>query len=61
MKQKRIVVTSVILVLTIVNYLRFFGKSNTRAVEVVSILAMGIALGVLITQIAEIMLKKDKA
>jgi hypothetical protein len=51
MKNRSIVFTSVFLMISIGNYFRIISDSNVRAVEFVSIFAIGMLSGVLLIQI----------
>lgn len=58
MKNKSILLTSLFLILAIGNYSRIIDHGNIRSVEFLSIFAMGILVGILLTQIFTILLKK---
>ncbi len=48
MKNRAIVITLALLTISVANFFQFFNHGNIRTVEFVSILAMGILLGILI-------------
>jgi len=60
MKNKSIYITSIFLIVTAGSYFRLYSESNIRLVELVTILAIGAMLGVLITQIAQLIKEKKK-
>jgi len=51
MKKNSLPLTAVILLLSIVNYTRIPGHENVRTILVVSLLAIGVLIGVLIVQV----------
>lgn len=51
MKNKAIVITTILLIASIGNYFRFIDNDTVRTVEFLSIIAIGILGGVLLTQI----------
>lgn len=51
MKNKTIVITAILLVISIGNYLRIISNGSIRAVEFLSIFAIGALSGILITNI----------
>ncbi len=58
MKNKALILTSVLFIGAIVNYLRIYSHGSLRAVEFMSILAIGLLGGVLITQIFNALKRK---
>ena len=59
MKNKTIVLTAVLLLISIGNYFRIVSVDNFRTIEFISIFAIGGLSGVLLTQIMK-MLKDNK-
>ncbi len=57
--KKRIIVVAVMLMLSCLNYARIEGTENVRAIVFISILGIGILLGLLITLIATAFKKKE--
>jgi hypothetical protein len=51
MKDKSLLIIGILLIASIGNYFRFIDSGNIRSVEFVSILAMGILIGVLIGKV----------
>jgi hypothetical protein len=49
--KKRLLVTVLLLIITVINYFLIIAKGNVRAVEFVSILAIGVLIGVLLHQL----------
>ncbi|HOZ87222.1 MAG TPA: hypothetical protein PL029_05660 [Bacteroidia bacterium] len=60
MKNQAIIITVILLVLSIGNYFRISGQSNTRTVEFVSILAIGAFVGILVQRLATHFKQKNK-
>ena len=59
MKNKGIVITVVFLIVSIGNYFRIISDGSIRAVEFLSIFAIGALVGVLLTQIIKIVKNKN--
>ncbi|MCB8995527.1 MAG: hypothetical protein H6538_07960 [Bacteroidales bacterium] len=57
MKKKGIIITSAILLISIANYTQFISHSNLRAVEFLSIFAIGALTGILAIQIIQLIKK----
>lgn len=57
--KKRIIVVAVMLMLSCLNYARIEGTENVRTIVFVSILGIGILLGLLISLIATAFKKKE--
>ena len=51
MKNRVIVITAILLIVSIGNYFRIISDGSIRTVEFLSILAIGVLAGVLLTQI----------
>lgn len=51
MKNRTIIITSVLLIISIGNYFRIISEGSIRTVEFLSIFAIGVLAGVLATQI----------
>lgn len=51
MKNRIIIITSVLLIISIGNYFRIISEGSIRTVEFLSIFAIGVLAGVLATQI----------
>ncbi|MES2678969.1 MAG: hypothetical protein V4635_03750 [Bacteroidota bacterium] len=60
MKNQAIIITVILLILSIGNYFRISGQSNTRTVEFVSVLAIGAFAGILIQRLATHYKQKNK-
>jgi len=60
MKTKAIGMTTVLLIISIGNYVRIASNSNVRAVEFVSIWAIGALSGLLIFQIIKAIKERNK-
>lgn len=60
MKNKVMLFTIVILIISIGNYFRIMYNGNIRTVEFISIFAIGALSGVLLTQIITILKAKNK-
>ena len=60
MKNKAILIPAVLLIVTIGNYFRIVSNGSIRAVEFLSIWAIGALSGVLIFQIARVIKEKKK-
>jgi uncharacterized membrane protein len=60
MKNRAIVITAVLLIISIGNYSRFISAGNTRAVEFLSIFAIGALTGILIFQVAKEIKERKK-
>lgn len=58
MKNRSILLTSLLLIIAIGNYTRIIDHENVRTVEFLSILAIGILAGILLTRIFSILFKK---
>lgn len=58
MKNRSILLTSILLIIALGNYTRIIDNENIRSVEFLSILAIGILVGILLTQIFSIFFKK---
>ena len=58
MEKRAIIITSILLILSIGNYLRIISQTNIRSVEFISIFAIGVLTGILITQIVIIVRSK---
>lgn len=61
MKNKAIVFTAVFLVISIGNYFRIIADGSVRTVEFLSIFAIGVLAGVLLTQIVTTFKDKNNA
>ena len=59
MRKSAIIITAILLIISIVNCLRITSQNNIRTVEIISIFAVGVLTGILITQII-IVLKNKK-
>lgn len=59
MKNKAIIITAVLLIISIGNYFRIISDSSIRTVEFISIFAIGALAGVLLTQIFKIVKTKN--
>jgi hypothetical protein len=59
MKNKRIPITAILLLISIGNGVRITSHSQIRAVDFLSVLTIGVLIGILIMQIA-VMLKEKK-
>jgi hypothetical protein len=59
MKNKVIVISAVLLIISIVNYLSFISDGSIRTVEFLSILVIGALAGILLTQIIRILKNKS--
>jgi hypothetical protein len=57
--KKRIVIVAVMLMLSCLNYARIEGTENVRSIVFISILGIGILLGLLISLIATAFKKKE--
>lgn len=55
MKNKTIVFSTILCIISIGNYLIFVSKGQTRAVEFISILAIGILIGVFVTKLIDLL------
>jgi len=60
MKKRSIIITAILLIISLGNYIEIISKSNIRTVEFISIFAIGALAGVLLTQIMIIVKKKTK-
>jgi hypothetical protein len=60
MKNKVILFTAVFLIISIGNYFRIVSDGSIRAVEFVSIFAIGVLSGVLLTQVVKTFKDKNK-
>ncbi|MEY3499091.1 MAG: hypothetical protein RL308_760 [Bacteroidota bacterium] len=58
MKNRVIVITTLLLIISIGNYLRIISDGTIRTVEFISIFTIGVLAGVLSTQITKIVKKK---
>ena len=58
MEKRAIIITTNLLILSIGNYLRIISQTNIRSVEFISIFAIGVLTGILITQIVIIVRSK---
>jgi hypothetical protein len=58
MKNRVVIITAILLLISISNYVITIEHGNVRAVEFLSILVIGVLTGVLLTQIIQIF--KDK-
>jgi multisubunit Na+/H+ antiporter MnhG subunit len=58
MKSKILTISSIFLIIAIGNYFRFIANGNVRMVEFLSIFAIGVLTGVVITEIAKIVKSK---
>jgi hypothetical protein len=58
MEKRAIIITTILLILSIGNYLRIISQTNIRSVEFISIFAIGVLTGILITQIVIIVRSK---
>jgi hypothetical protein len=59
MKNKVIVISAVLLIISIGNYLRFISDGSIRTVEFLSILVIGALAGILLTHIIRILKNKS--
>lgn len=59
MKNKAIVFTTILLIVSIGNYFRIISDGNIRTVEFLSIFAIGVLAGVLITQVTTLVKSKN--
>jgi hypothetical protein len=59
MKNKAIVFTTILLIFSIGNYFRIISDGNIRTVEFLSIFAIGVLAGVLITQVTTLVKSKN--
>jgi hypothetical protein len=57
--KKRVVIVAVMLMLSCLNYARIEGTENVRAIVFISILGIGILLGLLIALVATAFKKKE--
>lgn len=58
MKNRKIGIIAILLIISIGNYFRIISDGNIRTVEFLSILAIGILTGVLLTQVFKILFDK---
>jgi len=59
MKRNRLAITSIMLMLSLLNYSRIKGNEDVRAILFLSIFSMGILTGIIILQVAQMIKKKN--
>jgi general stress protein CsbA len=59
MKRNRLAITSIMLMLSLLNYSRIKGNEDVRAILFLSIFSMGILTGIIILQVAQMIKNKN--
>jgi hypothetical protein len=59
MKRNRLAITSIMLMLSLLNYSRIKGNEDVRAILFLSIFSMGILTGIIILQVAQLIKNKN--
>jgi general stress protein CsbA len=59
MKRNRLAITSIMLMLSLLNYSRIKGNEDVRAILFLSIFSMGILAGIIILQVAQMIKNKN--